>query len=129
MSFFLSRNSAGEGTVRSTILFASVWFVLQFGLGLSMVLFYGVQAAELVNFVPTTAFSVYWIAYDILKCVFYLTALIHSLWRDQARTQATAYAAFNLFCYSVSLIGDILLSTHGFRFHMVAFVRFPDLNF
>jgi preprotein translocase subunit SecG len=43
VSFFLSRNSAGEGAVRQTTVFAIIWFIIQFGLGLSMTVIFGVE--------------------------------------------------------------------------------------
>jgi hypothetical protein len=111
VAFFLSRNSAGEAAVRSTVWFASIWFMLQFGLGLIMLLQYGMEVAELVNFVPSVGFEIYWLFFDGLKTAFYLWALLHSISVGACvRSQATAYAAFNLFCYSLSLAGDILLS-------------------
>jgi hypothetical protein len=73
-------------------------------------------AAELVNFVPTESFDIYWMSFDVLKSSFYAIALLHSMCREQSRPHASFYAAFNLCCYGASLVGDLLLGSFELSF-------------
>lgn len=67
MAYFLSRISAGEAAVRRTSWFAFAWFLAQLSVGLAVLLVFGLETAESVNFVPKTQRDIYWITFDAIK--------------------------------------------------------------